>query len=359
MKINCPHCGKEISVQEALSHKIKETISEQAKEDAKKELQTEMKFLQEQNEKKEKELKEAREVELELRKRRTELEEEKRKFELEKERQLDKEREAIRIKAIEEQSEKDKYKFSELEKQLQDTKKALEDANRKASQGSQQIQGEVQELELEKELREMFPTDDVEDVKKGERGADVKQVVRTQKGTACGIILWESKNTKAWKNEFISKLKEDLRVANANIPVIVTTMMPKESKQDIFFQDGVWICTSRFALILAQMLRQRLIEVAREKYIIKNQGTKADDVYSYVMGDEFRHQVEAIIESYTSLKSQLDREKRAFEKIWKDREEQADKLIKNTARIVGSISGRTGSEFPQLKGLDLLESGKQ
>ena len=358
LKIKCPHCGEEISVQDALSHQVKKTISEQAKEEAKKELSQEIKYLQEENEKKEKELEQTKKIELELRKEKNQLSEDKKNFELEKQRQLDKERELIRIKAIEEQSEKDRYKFSELEKKLTDTKKALEEANRKASQPSQQLQGEVQELNLERELHDLFPTDIIEEIKKGERGADIRQTVKTPKGNLCGVILWESKRTKAWKDEFISKLKEDLRSANANIPIIVTTVMPKESKNNIYQRDGVWICTSAFAMILGQLVRQRLVEVAREKFIIKNKGTKAEDLYSYIMGHEFRQQIEAIIETYMSLKSELIREKNAFERIWKDREEQTEKLIKSTARIVGSISGKAGSEFPQLKGLDLLESGK-
>lgn len=358
LKINCPNCGEEISVQEALSHQVKKTISEQAKEQAKKELSQEIKYLQEENEKKEKELERTKKIELELRKEKNQLSEDKKNFELDKQRQLDRERELIRIKAIEEQSEKDRYKFNELEKKLTDTKKALEEANRKASQPSQQLQGEVQELNLEKELHDLFPTDIIEEIKKGERGADIRQTVKTPKGNLCGVILWESKRTKAWKDEFISKLKEDLRSANANIPIIVTTVMPKESKNNIYQRDGVWICTSAFAMILGQLVRQRLVEVAREKFIVKNQGTKAEDLYSYIMGHEFRQQIEAIIETYMSLKSELVREKNAFERIWKDREEQTEKLIKSTARIVGSISGKAGSEFPQLKGLDLLESGK-
>lgn len=357
LTLRCPSCGEMISVEKALSHEIKDTLSRDAKEKAKQELAGEITYLREQNEKKEEELEKARNNELKLRKERNELAEERNAFELEKQRQIDAEREKIREQTAKEILEKEHFRMAEKEKKILDLQKALEEAQQKITQGSQQTQGEVQELDLEKELQEAFPTDEVEEVKKGERGADIKQTVRTAKGSLCGVILWESKRTKVWKDEFIDKLKEDIRSANANIPIIVTTVMPKESSNEIFCKDGVWICTYPFVIVLAELIRQRLIEVAREKFIIKHQGTKAEDLYSYIMGHEFRNQVEAIVETYVSMKEELGRERRSFETIWKNREEQIEKMIKSTARIVGTISGKVGSEFPQLKGLDLLEGG--
>ena len=358
LKINCPHCGEEISIQDALSHQVKKTISAQAKEEAKKELAQEIKYLQEENKKKEQELEQTKKIELELRKEKNQLSDDKKNFELEKQRQLDQEREKIRQQTAKEILEQQHFKIAEKDKKILDLQKSLEDAQQKISQGSQQTQGEVQEIDLERELKELFPTDVIEEIKKGEKGADIRQIVKTQKGNLCGTILWESKRTKTWKDEFTVKLKEDLRSENANIPIIVTTVMPKESKNEIDNIGGVWICTYPFAMILAELVRQRLVEVAREKFIIKNQGTKAEELYSYIMGHEFRQQIEALVETYMTMKSELDKEQRAFETIWKRREAQIEKMIKSTARVVGSISGKVGSEFPQLKGLDLLEPGK-
>ena len=356
--IKCPHCGEEISIQDALSHQVKKTISAKAKEEAKKELAQEIKYLQEENKKKEHELEQTKKIELELRKEKNQLSDDKKNFELEKQRQLDQEREKIRQQTAKEILEQQHFKIAEKDKKILDLQKSLEDAQQKISQGSQQTQGEVQEIDLERELKKLFPTDVIEEIKKGEKGADVRQIVKTQKGNLCGTILWESKRTKIWKDEFIVKLKEDLRSENANIPIIVTTVMPKESKNEIDNIGGVWICTYPFAMTLAELVRQRLVEVAREKFIIKNQGTKAEELYSYIMGHEFRQQIEALVETYMTMKSELDKEQRAFETIWKRREAQIEKMIKSTARVVGSISGKVGSEFPQLKGLDLLEPGK-
>lgn len=355
--VECPKCGEQISVQDALSREIKESISQEAKEKAKKEISGEIEYLQKQNEEKEKKLDEARKFELEIRKKSDQLIEEKRTWDLQKQRQIDAEKERIRDQTAKEILAQQHFKDEEKDKKINDLKKTIDDLQQKASQGSQQAQGEVVELDLEKELREIFPSDEIQEIKKGERGADIHHTVRTIKGNFCGIILWESKQTKTWKDEFIDKLKDDLRTAKANIPVIVTNTMPKESKDKIYYKDGVWICTYSFAVILAELIRQRLIEVAREKFLNKNQGTKAEELYLYINGHEFRQELEAIIESYISMKKELEREKRAFESIWKNREEQIEKVFKSTARIYGTISGKVGSEFPQLKGLDLLESG--
>jgi hypothetical protein len=357
LTVICPKCKEKISIEEALGQQIKEKISANAKQEAKLALAGEIKYLEEENKKKEAELEKAQKNELELRKERNLLSEQKRSWDIEKQRQLDQEREKIRESTARELLEKQRFKDEENNKVISDLKKALAEAQIKASQGSQQTQGEVQELNLEKELRSNFPTDEIEEIKKGERGADIRQTVKTAKGNVCGVILWESKQTKAWSDGWINKLKEDLRTEKANIPVIVTTVMPKDSKNPIYVQDGVWICTFSFAVILADLMRQRLIEVAREKFIVRNQETKAGEIYSYIMSHEFRQQIEAVIEAYVNLKNGLMRERRAYESIWKARDEQLEKIIKSTARAIGPISGKTGSEFPQLKGLDLLESG--
>lgn len=357
LTVKCPSCGKLISVQEAVSNEIKETIFHEAKENAKKEMSDEMKYLKEQNMDKEKKLEEARKYELEVRKKSDQLVEEKRSWDLQKQREIDAEKNKIREQTAKEILEEQHFKELEKDKIIDGLKKTISDLNQKASQGSQQTQGEVVELDLERELKETFPTDEIQEVKKGERGADVRQIVKTAKGNICGVILWESKRTKAWKDEFISKLKEDLRAEKANIPIIVTTVMPKDSRTNMFFKDGVWICTFQFVVILAELVRQKLVEVARERFISQQQGTKSEELYRYIMGYEFRQQIEAAIEVYVEMQNELNREKRAFESIWRTREEQIHKVLKSTARIVSTISGKAGSEFPQVKGLELLDEG--
>ncbi|OGK18068.1 hypothetical protein A2866_02980 [Candidatus Roizmanbacteria bacterium RIFCSPHIGHO2_01_FULL_39_8] len=331
----------------------------QAEMKAKNESNKEMNFLKEHIEEQNKKLDEARDAELELRKKTIRLEEKEKEIELKAQRAIDEQRKKIIEDTYRKALEENRFKDLEKNKVINDLKKSLEEARLKANQGSQQTQGEVLELDLEDALRKTFPTDIIEPIKKGERGADIRQTVKTLKGNSCGVILWESKRTKSWKDEFIIKLKDDLRAEKANVPILVTEIMPKECKNGIYFKNGVYICTYPFVLILAEILRHRLIEVARERFISNNRVSKADELYEYVMGHEFRQQIEAAIEVYIDMKKQLDREKRTYQSAWETREEQINRLLRNTARTVGKISGVAGSEFPQIKGLDMLESGEK
>lgn len=348
--IICPKCQAEIPVEAALSHAFREKIELEAR----KNFTEEKRLLQEELNEKEKKLAEARTAELRLRKQKLDLEEEKRNFELEKTRQLDAEREKIRLKVELEMLESQRLRDKEKDKVIDDLKKSLDDAQRKANQGSQQLQGEVQELDLEESLKGHFVFDSIEPVGKGVRGADIRQIVKTQLGNDCGTILWESKRTKAWSDEWLVKLKDDLRGEKANIPVIISAVMPEGARSGIGLVDGVWVVNYSLYLVLAELLRQKLIDVAREKYVSQNKSTKAEVLYNYIVGHEFIQQVEAIAEVYQDMQSQIAKERAAFEKIWKTREAQAGRIMTGTAAIVGSIRGSVGSTMPAIKGLDLL-----
>lgn len=353
--IICPKCKSEIPVEEAFSHQFREKIESQARQN----FDTERKLLREELENKNKKLEESRQIELDLRKQKTDLEEEKRSFEVDKQRQIDAEREKIRNQTLNEASENFRLKEKEYQKKIADTNTALEEAQRKASQGSQQTQGEVMELDLEESLRKQFIHDDILPVGKGVHGADIQQTVKTPIGNICGIILWESKRTKAWNDEWLVKLKDDLRATKANIPIIVSAVLPKEITGGLGLIDGVWVCTYQLFLSLAELIRQKLIGVAREKFVSKDRGNKADALYQFVTSHEFIQQVEAILEVYQELQEQTAKERNYYERLWKARENQAGRLFRSTANIVGSIQGQIGTAMPQIKGMDLpeLESG--
>lgn len=364
--IICPKCKAEIPVEEALGHSIQEKLAKEfqeksaAREQAiakkiKAETASELQLLQEELTKKEKKLVESRGAELALRKQKLELEEEKKSFEVEKQRQLDEERGKIRLKVEMEMLEASRLKDKEKDKVIDDLKKALDAAQRKASQGSQQLQGEVQELDLEEALKSRFIYDMVEPVGKGVRGADIRQVVKTQLGNTCGIILWESKRTKAWAGDWVAKLKDDLRSEKANIPVIVSAVLPEEASSGIGLVEGVWVTNYSLYLVLAELLRGKLVEVAREKYVSQNKTGKADILYNYITSHEFSQQVEAIVEVYQDMQSQIAKERAAFEKLWKTREAQVNRLVGSTANIIGSLRGSVGSTLPTIKGLELPE----
>ncbi|HSW66473.1 MAG TPA: DUF2130 domain-containing protein [Bacillota bacterium] len=278
--------------------------------------------------------------------------------ELDMQKKLSAEQDKIREEVTKSSDEKYRLKIAEQEKKLLDTQKALEEAQRKAAQGSQQLQGEIMELDLEDALGNAFRDDDIEPVAKGVRGGDIRQVVKSPRGTICGVILWEIKRTKNWTDGWIPKLKEDLRAEKANIPIIVTEVMPKQITEDMGVLNGVWICKPALTIILGTLLRKGLLDVGLQKALAENRGTKAEALFNFVTSHEFIQQVESMIETYQDMAGQIAKEKVAFQKIWAQREAQAQSLFLNTANIIGSMQGHIGqASMPKIRGLDLLESG--
>lgn len=345
--IVCPHCKQEIELTEALTHQIEEKVlGDQQKKFGEEIAELKKKLIVAEN------------AELEIRKQKNALDEEKRTFELTKQRQLDVEREKIRQKTAEEIMESQRLKDREKDKVIDDLKKSLEEAQRKATQRSQQLQGEVQELDLEQMLMREFPGDTIEPVGKGVLGADVRQIVRSPRGMDCGTILWESKRTKAWSDGWITKLKDDLRAGRAHIPAIVSEVLPDEVKNGLGLVGGVWVASHALALPLAQLLRARLLDAARQKIIAQNKQTKAEELYGYVTSHEFVQQVEAMIETYKEMEDQIIRERAAFEKSWKLREAQVRRLRSGVAGVIGSMQGIAGNALPPIKTLE-LNSGEE
>jgi hypothetical protein len=349
--LKCPNCGEEIEITQALSQTIKADLEKELGEKVK----NKTKYLEDELKLKDQKLAEAREAELNIRREKSKLEDEKKSFELDKQRQLDEERNKIRQQTLIEASDAHRLKDMEKEKMINDLKKSLEDAQQKASQGSQQLQGEVQEMDLEDYLQKAFPLDDINPVGKGVRGADISQIVKTSLGTICGTILWESKRTKVWVDDWATKLKSDMRASKSDISVIVTTVLPKNIKVGFGFYEGVWVTESAYAQPLAEILRKNLIDIAREKHNGKDRGTKADMIYTYLTSNAFVQQIQSIIEVHQSMEAQIQRERAAYEKLWKERESQAERILLSTAGIYGSIQGVAGQSLPSVKGLDLLE----
>jgi hypothetical protein len=210
---------------------------------------------------------------------------------------------------------------------------------------------------LKQKLQTAFPDDLVEDVEKGVRGADIRQTVRTKLGNICGVILWESKRTKSWDNDWTVKLKDDMRKEAANTPVIVSAVMPKDIVGGIGMKDGVWVVLPEHAEGLAMAVREKLVEVAKTQYYAKKRGDKAEETYDYVTGHEFVQQIQALAEVYQETLNQIEQERRAFERIWKAREGQAKRLLTGAVNIYGKIQGITGTaSLPSIPVLE-LDSG--
>lgn len=353
--LKCPKCGEQIEISEALQKSITPRLEKEILEKAKLNFQKESEKITAELEFKSKKLEEAREESLKLHQQKLILEDEKKSFELEKQRQLSEQKEEIRKAVLLEASESHRQRDQEKDKKLTDALKQIEELKIKMEQGSQQAQGEVAEINLEENLKHYFPTDLVEAVGKGIRGADVVQTVRTSRGTVCGIILWESKQTRSWVDGWTTKLKDDLRATGANIPVILSSTMPKSITGGLGKYDGVWVAEHKLAISLAEILRQSLIDVAREKHNNNDRGAKSELIYSYLTSDGFIQHVQNIVEVHENLINQINTERRAFEKIWKEREAQAHRMISSTASIYGSIQGLAGSSLPNLPILSLSE----
>ena len=235
----------------------------------------------------------------------------------------------------------------------------IEELKQKAEQGSQQLQGEVQELELENILRAKFPLDSIEPVAKGEFGGDVLQRVVSQAGQHSGTILWETKRTKNWSDGWLIKLREDQRSAKAEVCVLVSQALPKGMETfDVI--DGVWVTSPRAALPVAAILRHTLLQVTLARQVSEGQQTKTEMIYQYLTGPRFRQRVEAIVEAFTTMQEDLDKERKAIMRQWAKREEQIARVMGATVGMYGDLQGIAGKSLQEIEGLELplLDSQK-
>ena len=323
-------------------------LRKQVQDDFNVQLQNQNKSLQEAQEK----LKLSQEKELEWLQTQRKMNEQLQNKELELQRRLNQEREQIQNQVKKVMSEELELKLKEKDTQLQQQNKLIEELKRKSEQGSMQLQGEVQELAIEDFLRQTFIYDRIEEVKKGSLGADTIQVVIDDMRNECGKIVYESKRTKAFSREWIAKLKSDQRKAKADIAVLVTQVMPKD--MDRFGEkDGVWICSFDDFKGLSHVLREVVIRSAAAKESQSNKGDKMELLYSFLTSQEFKLQINGIVEGFQTMKSDLDREKMAMRKIWKSREKQLEIIISNTIDMYGSIKGIAGAAVPAIDNLEL------
>lgn len=404
-EVKCPHCGKPIDIDDILSKDVEtrilaeehkkheaeiEKVKQQAAQLASEQLKAKLDIAEQ---KKQQELELERErirVELEgkakkssqeqellvkklqddadsakvdnkkLREQLTELMDElrterkaKQEIELQAKKHISEEEAKIRDEAKKQADEEHRLKQLEMQKKLDDTQKALADAQRKAEQGSQQNQGEVLELDLENTLRSEFPLDDIIEVKKGQRGADIAQTVKNQRLEKCGILLWESKNA-SWQPSWVAKFREDIRNAGANIGIIVSKELPVEYGEMKSVDSGVWVVKPKLALALATAMRSQIVNVHTANNNSESKDEKMEVLYQFLTGPEFRHRIESIVENYGALQDEIEKEKRAAQLRWSKQEKSIRAVIDNTIGIYGDLQGITGGAMSEIK---QLESG--
>jgi hypothetical protein len=343
--------------QERLDKTLKEErklLEEKLKAKVKEESSEQIQVLQDELKEKTEQVKELNRSKAEIEKLKREKDEMREQVEAESQKKLNEllftEKDKIR-KAEEERNE---LRFKELQKQLEDQKKLTEEMKRKQEQGSMQLQGEVQELAIEEWLISHFPLDTIEEIKKGARGGDCIQVVNTRTQQNCGKIYYESKRTKDFQSGWIEKFKTDIREKGADIGVLVTDAMPADM-QRMGLRDGIWICTFDEFKGLCSVLRESIVQLSNALSSQENKGDKMHLLYDYLTSTTFRMQVEAIVEGFSQMKVALDSEKRAMQRIWKEREKQIEKVITNTIDMYGSIKGIAGSAIQSVKALELPE----
>jgi len=364
--IVCKHCGKEFELSEALLHQVKETAKQEFDSQHKKDLENirleteekaRLQFAEknkEEIERLKKQNEQFREQELKLLEEKRILEEKEKLMELENARKLDQERKIIEEKVVKEEEEKYRFKDKEKETQIENLKRMLDEAQRKASGVSQQVQGEVLEVDLEEQLLQSFPTDSIEPVAKGAKGGDIVQVVKNSMGKVAGSILWETKRAK-WTPSWLSKLKEDTRNAGATASILVSEELPK-SMDRFGFEDGILVTTYHYAIPLAVLVRRGIMQTAAAKSAAENKDETLEMVYQYLQSDAFRHRIGGYVDSVKEMKTDLDSERRSMERIWKKREMQISKAEINIAKLYGELQGIMGTTLPDIKQLS-LDSG--
>ncbi|WRC45587.1 DUF2130 domain-containing protein [Helicobacter pylori] len=332
-------------------------IIEEARKNAFLEQQKGLELLQKELDEKSKQVQELHQKEAEIERLKRENNEAESRLKAENEKKLNEKLDLEREKIEKALHEKNELKFKQQEEQLEMLRNELKNAQRKAELSSQQFQGEVQELAIEEFLRQKFPLDSVEEIKKGQRGGDCIQVVHTREFQNCGRIYYESKRTKEFQKAWVEKLKSDMREIGADMGVIVSEALPKEMERMGLFE-GVWVCSFEEFKGLSAVLREGVIQVSLAKKSQENKGDKVNLLYHYLTSSEFSMQVNAIIEGFEQLRADLESEKRAMARIWKSREKQMEKVFEGTINMYGSIKGIAGNVIGQVKALELGYDGE-
>ncbi len=332
-------------------------IIEEARKNAFLEQQKGLELLQKELDEKSKQVQELHQKEAEIERLKRENNEAESRLKAENEKKLNEKLDLERERIEKALHEKNELKFKQQEEQLEMLRNELKNAQRKAELSSQQFQGEVQELAIEEFLRQKFPLDCIEEIKKGQRGGDCIQVVYTREFQNCGKIYYESKRTKEFQKAWVEKLKSDMREIGADVGVIVSEALPKEMERMGLFE-GVWVCSFEEFKGLSAVLREGVIQVSLAKKSQENKGDKVNLLYHYLTSSEFSMQVSAIIEGFEQLRAELEKEKNAMARIWKSREKQMEKVFEGTINMYGSIKGIMGNTIGQVKALELGYDGE-
>ena len=375
-EITCPSCGHQFELNESLKNEVEKELrgkmqdwQKKKEEDFEKqktqllsdalkkageETAVKLKSLEDEAKIKTQQLQELQKKELDLLRDKNALEEKQKNLEVEIEKRFLEKRKEIEDSAIKREQEIFDLKTKEYKLQMEQQQKLIEELKRKSEQGSMQLQGESQEILLEEIIKENFPFDMIEEVGKGVEGADCIQTVRNSSGLICGKIIYESKRTKGWSNNWVDKLKADKRNTGADVAILVTQTFPKD--MDRFGEkEGIWICNFSEVSGVAHLLRSSIIKINDIQKAQEGKGDKMQMLYDFLTGNEFRGQMEAIVEGFMAMKQSISKERIQMEKIWKEREKQIEKVLISTSGMYGSVKGIAGASIGDIPLLDGTE----
>jgi len=368
-QVACPKCSHRFQLSEGISRQAierhagelerslaehKKKLEAQLAADAKAEFDTQRKAMNETLSAKENALDRFRADELALRKQLREAEDARKNQDLEYQRKLDAERKKIEEQARSAVGEEIGRREAQWKAQLESAQREAADLKRKLEQGSQQLQGEALELSLESMLKSAFPLDEILPVPKGVNGADLVQRVRSPTGLVCGTILWEAKQTKAWQSAWLRKLKDEQQEIGAELAVIVTAAMPKDTREPFLRESDVWVTRFDAARPLAEALRAMLVEVHRSREANLGRSEKAELLYNYLCSPQFAQRVRAVADGIAAMRQDLDAERAAMARIWKKREAQLGRMQDGVLAVVGDLQGLSGSALPELDAVAAL-----
>jgi hypothetical protein len=248
----------------------------------------------------------------------------------------------------------EQMKSADLRKKLDDQTKLVNEMKRKTDQGSMQAQGEVQELVIEEYLKNTFLRDSIEEISKGKKGGDCIHQVLDRFGNLSGKILYESKRTKNFGGDWTAKLKEDMRLTQADIGVLVTEVLPGEMTRFGLYE-GVWVCTFNEFKALSLLFRDSLGRIGEVRVAQENKGDKMNLLYGYLTSTEFRQKIEAIVEAFQQMQGDLQKEKAQTMSLWSKREKQIFKVMENTVSLYGDVRGIAGTAVKEIQALEIEE----
>ena len=340
-------------LQERLTREAEKSAAE-ARARTQAEAALQRKALEEELAEKDRRILDFQQQELALRREKKALEEARQQQELDLERKLEHERRAIHEQVLTAEAEKFKLKEAEYRKKIEDAQKANEELTRKLEQGSQQLQGEVLELDVEHTLKRGFPHDRIDEVKKGVRGADVIQTVCTPTAQVCGKIIWEAKRAEHWSDKWVQKLKDDQREAKADIAVLVTTAMPRGADEAFCEYGGVWIVSPHVVRAFAETLRFGLVECHKLRLAGSGKSEKMELLYNYLCSAQFAQRMRAVVEALECMSTDLDAEKRAMQRLWAKREMQIERASSSMLTVCGELQGIAQESLPELDEIEVL-----